>query len=87
LAVDPTKFLELSRALNALPLADKFTYHAVRYKFFHDNSARRHNCTYAKLTRQQFVAEQEGPKLEAVLRQLGADQAILLLHAILQQEA
>lgn len=87
MAVDPTKFLELSRALNTLPLEDKYTYHACRYKFFYDNSPRRHNCTYAKLTRTKFLEEQEGPKLITVLERLGADSALLLLHAILQKEA
>ncbi len=86
--VDPQKFLEFSRALNTLPLGSaKFQYHAVRYKFFHDNSPRKHNCTYAVLTRKAFMTEQEGLTLVPVLQSLGADAALTLLHAILQQEA
>jgi hypothetical protein len=64
MAIDETKFLALSRALGDLPLGEnKFSFHAVRYRFFYDSSPRKHNCTYARLTRQYFESEGEKQKL------------------------
>ncbi len=67
--MDENKFLQLSRALQALPLGDqKYNFHAVRYKFFYDNSPRKHNCTYARLTRQCFLRDGEKERLLTVLQ-------------------
>jgi len=81
MAVDQTKFLELSRALQDLPLGpDKYSFHAVRYKFFYDNSPRKHNCTYARLTRQYFETEKEGERLRPLLLGIkGTEHALKLL--------
>jgi hypothetical protein len=81
MAVDERKFLALSRALNDLPLGDqKFSFHAVRYKFFYDNSPRKHNCTYARLTRQYFENEKEIEVLRPILLSIpNAEYALKIL--------
>lgn len=81
MAVDQSKFLELSRALQNLPLGDnKYNFYAVRYKFFYDNSPRKHNCTYARLTRQYFETENESETLRSLLVGLpGTEYALKLL--------
>lgn len=68
------EFLLISRELNKLQFTDKMNYHIVRYKFFYDNSARKHNCTYAKMTYIKFWEENEREKLIEILIKLNLDQ-------------
>lgn len=65
--MDENKFLELSNLLQDLPLAGKIHLHAYRYKHFVANSSRGHNCTYARMTREQFLSSNESPTLFSLL--------------------
>lgn len=49
------------------------TYHIIRYKFFYDNSSRKHNCTYSKMTYIKFWEENEKDKILFILKTKGLD--------------
>ena len=80
--VDPVKFLAFSRLIHELPLENKYNYHAVRYKFFYESSPRKHNCSYARLTRQHFETSGEATLLEQELLLLQATEALRLLKEL-----
>jgi hypothetical protein len=59
--VDATELYEVSNRANLLArgLLELSQTHAYRYKHFVDNSAKRHDCTYARITLREHNKNQE----------------------------
>lgn len=79
--MDDDTFLRLSRALYALPLADKMNFHAIRYRFFYENSSLGHKCKYAVLTK--IAAKQEKETLLRKVREIPDTETVLFLLELL----
>lgn len=56
--------------MNKLPGTEKLSFHLTRYKYFYENSTQKHNCTYAKKTKELFLREKELDKVLLFLSQI-----------------
>lgn len=72
-------FLKLSYLLHDLPLKNKLNLHIIRYKYFYKNSLKGHNCTYAKMTRNAFLKENEKEMVLAQLRTIPDTEKIIVM--------
>ena len=75
-------FLQVSRLMNKLPGTDKFNFHLTRYKYFYDNSSKKHNCTYAQQTLQAFLTSNEKEKVIGFLQAYDANELKQLVEKL-----